>query len=99
MARRKRKSLGNATACKLSSDAGATSGCVTEKGATFCVGDRVKRSLKGLNSYPTGTIVAIGTGYGNTSKKPKASASVCFDDDLPKSLAYSYLYGELKKAR
>jgi hypothetical protein len=94
--RRSRRSLGSTAACRLPSDSVAT-GCATEKGKTFCVGDRVERTLKIAKGVGPGTVIGIGVGTGNTGKKKRPVANVCFDVDEPRSLAYPYLFDELRK--
>lgn len=67
--------------------------CVTDRGATFCIRQRVTRKLRGFKHV--GTIMAIEPGKTNTGAK-RMAARVCWDGDEPGDLAYGYLFEELK---
>lgn len=95
--RRKRRALGGlgSTTCRIPSDL-PKDRCATEKGVTFCVGDRVKRAdIKGPGP---GTVLAVHSGANNSGRK-KMAARVCWDRSEPGEVAYPFLFGELKKAR
>lgn len=73
-----------------------TSGCVTERKTTFCVGDLVGRPKY---TKSVGHIIALGRGRENSGKKTFAAAAVCFENDEPGDTAYTYALSELKKKR
>lgn len=88
-----------ATKCRLPSNPDSPltlTGCATAKGKTFCVGDRVRRTLKG-QTHRHGEVLALQMGADN-SGRPKQAARVCFDSDEPGDLAYGYLFEELAPA-
>jgi hypothetical protein len=72
--------------------------CGTAKGVTFCVGDRVQRTLKTLKVVRKGVVLGVQMGADNAGRKQLA-ARVCFDYDEPGALAYPYLFSELKKIK
>jgi hypothetical protein len=79
--------------------------CTVTKKATFCVGDRVERTVKVAadvkkrlirEGFWRGTIVALEMGRDNSGRAMPA-ARVKLDGNEPGDLAYPYLLVELKK--
>lgn len=70
--------------------------CVTERKLTFCVGDRVTRTLK--NFTTKGTVVALEQGADNQDR-PRQAARVRWDNDKRGDKPYQFLFSELRKVR
>lgn len=75
--------------------------CGTVKGVTLCEGDRVRRNpvldgKKKITFKHKGTVMGVQQRRDNRGKKELA-ARVCYDNDQPGDLAYSYFFDELTK--
>ena len=70
--------------------------CATERKLTFCVGDRVTRTLK--NFKLKGVVVALEQGADNQDR-PRQAARVRWDGDKKSDRAYEFLFSELRKVR